>query len=118
MSDGSVLIYFPDVERLLADTAIEVVEIKKKEDEARKDPEYAFKLWLARRVCELRGWKFRIVTAEKYLAEGHRLANSRLIRMDRFTAISAEDYIRLGDAFRRTGAEITCWSSTSARAVR
>jgi hypothetical protein len=86
MSDGRVLIYFPDVERLLADTAIEIVEIKK-EDEARRDPDYAFKLWLARRVCEVRSWKFHILTAEKYLAEGHRLANARLIRIDRFTAV-------------------------------
>jgi hypothetical protein len=102
MSDGSVIIYFPDVERLLAGGVIEIVEIKKKEDEARRDPEYAFKLWLARQVCDVRGWKFRVLTAEKYLAEGHRLANARAIRMDRWTAISAEDYIRLGEAFRCT----------------
>jgi hypothetical protein len=102
MSDGRALIYFPDVERLLADTAIELVEIKKTEDEAGRDPDYAFKIWLARQVCKVRGWQFRIFTAEKYLAEGHRLENARLIRMDRFTAISAEDYIRLGEAFRRT----------------
>lgn len=94
MSDGSVLIYFPDVERLLASTAIEIVEIKKKEDEARRDPDYSFKLWLARQICAIRGWKFRILSAEKYLAEGHRLANAQLIRMDRFTAVSAEDYNR------------------------
>ncbi|MCK1603462.1 hypothetical protein IVB02_18945 [Bradyrhizobium sp. 166] len=102
MSDGRTLMYFPDSERLLADTAIEIVEIKRTEDEHRRDPEYAFKLWLAKQVCNLRGWKFRTVSAEKYLAEGHRLANARLIRMDRFTAISAEDYIRLGEAFRHT----------------
>lgn len=102
MSDGSVLIYFPDVERLLASTAIEIVEIKKNEDEARRDPDYSFKLWLARQICAIRGWKFRILSAEKYLAEGHRLANARLIRMDRFATVSAEDYIRLGEAFGRT----------------
>ena len=101
MSDGSVLIYFPDVERILADNAIEIVEIKKKEEEATRDPDYAFKVWLACRVCEIRGWKFRIITADRYLAEGHRLANARLIRMDRFARVSAEDYIRLGEAFRR-----------------
>lgn len=114
MSDGTVLLYFPDCERLLADTAIEIVEIKKKEDEVRRDPDYAFKLWLARQVCEVRGWKFRIVTAEKYLAEGHRLANARFIRMDRFTTVSAEDYIRLGEAFRHTDGKITWGEAVAA----
>jgi hypothetical protein len=94
MSDGSVLIYFPDCERFLADTAIEIVEIKKKENELKRDPDYAFKLWLAREVCKVRGWKFRTVTAEKYLAKGHRLANARLIRIDRFTAVCARGLTR------------------------
>jgi hypothetical protein len=102
MSDGTVLIYFPDVERILADGTIEIIEFKKKEEEAKRDADYRFKLWLARQVCEVRGWTFRILSAEKYLAEGHRLANARLIRIDRFATISAEDYIRLGEAFRRT----------------
>ncbi|WP_283805888.1 hypothetical protein [Bradyrhizobium sp. ARR65] len=44
MSDGAVLIYFPDVERILADNTIEIVEIKKKENEAKRDRYYAFKL--------------------------------------------------------------------------
>lgn len=114
MSDGGVLIYFPDVERRLADTAIEIVEIKKKESEARRDPNYSFKLWLARRVCEVRGWKFRILSADKYLAEGHRLANARLIRLDRFTAVSAEDYIRLGEAFRAGDGKLTWGEAVAA----
>lgn len=113
MSDGRVLIYFPDMERSLADGTIEIVEIKRKEDETRRNPEYAFKLWLARQVCEVRGWKFRLVTAENHLAEGHRLANSKLIRIDRFAAISAEDYIRLGEAFRPTHGKLT-WGETVA----
>jgi hypothetical protein len=117
MSDGSLLVYFPDCERFLADTAIEIVEIKKKENEATSDPDYAFKVWLARRVCEIRGWKFRIVSAEKYLAEGHRLTNARLIRMDRFTTVSAEDYIRLGEAFRRTDGQ-TSWGEAVAALSR
>ncbi len=103
MSDGRTLIYFPDVERVLAGTAIEIVEVKKNEAETTRDRDYAFKLWLASQTCKIRGWKFRIVTAEKYLAEGHRLANARLIRMDRFATVSAEDYLRLGEAFRGTG---------------
>jgi hypothetical protein len=114
MSDGSVLIYFPDCERFLADNSIEIVELKKKEDEAKRDPDYAFKLWLARQVCKLRGWTFRILSAEKYLAEGHRLANARLIRIDRFVTVSAEDYIRLGEAFRRTGGTMSWGEAVAA----
>ena len=117
MSDGRTLIYFPDCERLLADAAIELVEIKKKENEAKRDPDYSFKLWLAEQTCRVRGWKFRIITAEKYLADGHRLANARLIRMDRFTAVSAEDYMRLGGAFRHTDGEMT-WGETVAALSR
>lgn len=117
MSDGTVLIYFPDCERFLADTAIELVEIKKRENEVARDADYAFKIWLAQQVCRIRGWKFRIVTAEKYLAEGHRLANARLIRMDRFTTVSAEDYIRLGEAFRHTDGQ-TSWGGAVAALSR
>jgi hypothetical protein len=117
MSDGSVLIYFPDCERFLADTTIEIVEIKKMENEVKRDSDYAFKLWLAQQVCKTRGWKFRIVTAEKYLEEGHRLANARLIRMDRFTTVSTEDYIRLGEAFWRTDGQ-TPWGKAVAALSR
>ena len=102
MSDGTTLIYFPDMERLLADATNEIVEIKRQEDEARRDLDYAHKLWLFRQVCALRGWQFRILSAEKYLSEGHRLANAQAIRMDRFAALTAEDYIRLGEAARHT----------------
>ncbi|WP_128953604.1 TnsA endonuclease N-terminal domain-containing protein [Bradyrhizobium guangzhouense] len=118
MSDGRTLVYFPDCERLLASTAIEIIEIKRSDDEHRRDPEYSFKLWLAKRVCKLRGWNFRILSAETYLAEGHRLANARLIRMDRFAAISSQDYLRLGEAFRLAdgtmpwGAVVTTLSRT------
>ncbi|WLA64920.1 TnsA endonuclease N-terminal domain-containing protein [Bradyrhizobium diazoefficiens] len=114
MSDGSKLIYFPDVERHLADTAIEIVEIKKKENEAQRDPDYGFKLWLARQVCEVRGWKFRIFTEEKYLAEGHRLANARLIRMDRTTTVTAEDYIRVGEAFQHRNGKMSWGEAVAA----
>jgi hypothetical protein len=117
MSDGRVLIYFPDIERFLDDTAIEIVEIKKTEDEVHRDPDYAFKLWLARQVCEVRGWSFRIVTADKYLAEGHRLANARLIRIDRFATVSAEDYIRLGEAFHPADGKLT-WGEVVAALSR
>ncbi|GAB9109868.1 hypothetical protein [Bradyrhizobium diazoefficiens] len=102
MSDGRTLVYFPDCERLLASTAIEIVEIKRTAAEAKRDPDYAWKLWLAKHVCNVRGWHFRTISAEKYLAKGHRLANARMIRMDRFTTVSAEDYLRLGEAFRPT----------------
>jgi len=100
----SVLLYFPDCERFLADTAIEIVEIKKTEEELSREPDYGFKLWLARRVCEKRGWIFSTFVADKDFVKGHLLANARRIRMNRTTTVSSEDFIRLGEASRAPAA--------------
>ncbi|MHC2275348.1 hypothetical protein ACVME8_001959 [Bradyrhizobium diazoefficiens] len=117
MSDGSVLIYFPDFELVLEGNEVEIVEIKKTEAEIRRDPYYAFKLWLAKRVCAARGWKFRVLTADEYLADGHLLENAQHIRMNRTTAITAEDFIRLGEAARRCGGIMT-WADAVAALSR
>ncbi|MBR0793055.1 TnsA endonuclease N-terminal domain-containing protein [Bradyrhizobium manausense] len=118
MSDGSTLFYFPDFELVLDGDEIEIVEIKKTEAETRRDPHYAFKLWLARRVCEKRGWKFRVLTADEYLADGHLLENAQHIRMNRTAAITAEDYIRLGEASRRRCGGTMTWADAVAALSR
>jgi hypothetical protein len=117
MSDGSVLIYFPDCERFLAVSEIEIVEIKKTAKEITRDPDYAFKIWLARHVCKVRGWKFRVVTAEKDFVVGHALENARHIRMNRFAAVTSEDYLRLGEAARTSGGTMT-WADAVAALSR
>lgn len=114
MSDGSILQYLPDFELSLEGDGIEIVEIKKTQKELTRDALYGFKLWLARSVCRLRDWKFRVVVAEKQFAEGHALANAQQIRMDRFTAITAEDYLRLGEAARRCGDAMTWGDAVAA----
>ncbi|MBR1178071.1 hypothetical protein JQ617_29210 [Bradyrhizobium sp. KB893862 SZCCT0404] len=114
MSDGSILHYLPDFELSFEGGEIEIVEIKKTEKDLKRDPLYGFKLWLARSVCRLRDWKFRVVVAEKEFAEGHALANAQQIRMDRFTAVTAEDYLRLGEAAWRCGDAMTWGDAVAA----
>ena len=43
------------------------------------EPDYGFKLWLARRVCEKRGWIFSTFVADKDFVGGRLLANARRI---------------------------------------
>lgn len=117
MSDGSMLIYFPDFELVLDGNEIEIVEIKKTKAEIRRETHYAFKLWLAKRVCETRGWKFRVLTADKYLADGHLLENAQHIRMNKTTSLTAEDFIRLGEIARRSGGTMT-WADAVAALSR
>lgn len=117
LSDSSTLTYFPDFELVLEGNEIEIIEIKKTEAEVNRDPYYAFKLWLARRVCRARGWSFRVLAADDYLADGHLLENAQHIRMNRTTAITAEDFIRLGEAARRCGGIMT-WADAVAALSR
>lgn len=98
--DGDRMDYFPDIERRLGRT-VEIIEIKKTKREIAKDPRYAFKIGLARETCRKKGWMFRVVAADTDILPTQVLANARLIRLDRFTAISSEDHIRLGEAMRR-----------------
>jgi len=58
------LIYFPDVQRALADGITEIIEIKNVYD-PRSDPIYDLKLRLAAEVYQRLGWRFRIVGAHE-----------------------------------------------------
>jgi hypothetical protein len=106
LNDSSKLVYFPDFERAVDDD-VEIVEIKKTAEEARREPRYQFKLSLARKVCSARGWKFRVISAEDEIHKGSLLENARLVRMHRFTSISNEDYIRLGQAAAQRAGHLT-----------
>jgi hypothetical protein len=98
-ADGGRMDYFPDIERRLG-PKVEIIEIKKTAAEIAKDPRYANKIALARAVCRKKGWTFRIVSADTDILPTMALSNARLIRLDRFTSIDAQDHIRLGDAMR------------------
>ncbi|UGX94814.1 hypothetical protein G6321_00006350 [Bradyrhizobium barranii subsp. barranii] len=96
LSDGSMLTYIPDLERITED--VEIVEVKRTAGEATRDPGYGFKLHLAKTVCALRGWKFRIVSAEDEIRQEPLLSNVRRIRYHRLTQLQSLDYLRLGEA--------------------
>jgi hypothetical protein len=114
MSDGSELIYFPDVERFVDNGDIEIVEIKKTEKEISRDPDYSFKLWLVHHVCALRDWKFRTFIADDDFRNSHLLANAQHIRMNRTATVGSEDFIRLGEAFQRANRKMTWADAVSA----
>jgi hypothetical protein len=116
LSDASKLVYFPDIERAV-DNDIEICEIKKTAEEAKRTPFYSFKIGLARKVCAIKGWKFRIVSAEDEIHPGPLMDNVRLVRMNRFTMVTAEDYIRLGDAARQSAGRLT-WGEAVATLSR
>jgi len=112
LSNASKLVYFPDLERVTEDD-VEIVEVKKTLDEAKREPEYAFKLHLARRVCALRGWKFRVVSAEDEIRQEPLLDNVRLVRMHRFTRLQSLDYLQLDQAASQNAGRLT-WGEAAA----
>lgn len=105
---GEIITYFPDLERILDDPPeVEVIEVKKTIKEASRDPDYAAKLFLARKACQAKGWKFRIIAADTYIRPGHLLDNARLIRLDRLTRLVTEDHLRMGEAMEKSRGTLT-----------
>jgi hypothetical protein len=115
--DGSVVMYFPDLERTL-DDAIEIIEIKKTQAEISRDPDYAWKITLARKACQARGWKFRVVTADKHILPGFLLENARLVRLDRYTRVTSEDHLRLDQAMEKSHGRLTYGEAVAALSRR
>jgi hypothetical protein len=101
------MIYFPDLEREIDDGTIEVIEVKKSMDEVIKDPNYAFKISLAKKACRARGYKFRVVTAEDYIDCGPRLKNAIAIKCDRFTKLRTVDITRFLEAIEQAGGKLS-----------
>lgn len=97
LSDGRTLFYFPDLERI-TDHDVEIIEVKRTAREATRDRDYSFKLHLAKSVCALRGWKFRVVSAEDEIRQEPLLGNARRIRMHRLTQLQSLDHLRLAEA--------------------
>jgi hypothetical protein len=61
------LIYFPDLQRNLADGRIEILETKAENDPRLKDEHYKFKLDVVQLLYEREGWSFRILTEKEIL---------------------------------------------------
>jgi TnsA endonuclease N terminal len=115
--DGSVIVYFPDIERTM-DTGIEIVEIKKTQAEISRDPDYARKIALARKACQARGWKFRVVTADRHILPGYLLENARLVRLDRYTRVASEDHLRLDEAMAKSHGRLSYGEAVAALSRR
>jgi hypothetical protein len=116
--DGSVLVYFPDQERWLDDAIIEIIEIKKTQAEISRDPDYAYKISLARKTCQAQGWKFRVVTADQHIMPGYLLENARLVRLDRYTRVTSEDHLRLDEAMEKSHGRLSYGEAVAALSRR
>ncbi|WFT94407.1 hypothetical protein QA633_40165 [Bradyrhizobium barranii] len=112
LTDGSTLTYIPDLERI-TENDVEINEVKRTAGEATRDPDYRFKLYLAKMVCALRGWKFRVVSAEDEIRQEPLLSNARRVRYHRLTQLQSLDYLRLGEAAAQKSGLLT-WGETVA----
>lgn len=80
--DGVRRIYIPDCARMLDDGAIEIVELKG-DDRQLRDPDYRSKLEGAEALCDLLGWRFKIITRDRLLADPVLRANVLMVEQDR-----------------------------------
>ena len=96
------LLYFPDMERRIDNGAVEIIEVKKAIEEIGKDPQYAFKIRVARKVCAALGYTFRVLTRENYIG-GQRLENALSIKRDRNAALTTTDLLKFEDAMAAAG---------------
>lgn len=98
--DGRLRRYIPDCVRLLADGAVEVVEVKA-DQRYLKDPDYSAKLDQVRAICQLLGWRFTTILADQIHLPKTRRENIRLIQQDRLTAFDERHVYRARDALER-----------------
>jgi hypothetical protein len=95
--------YFPDLMRRMADGTIEIIEVKKSQDEIDTDPDYAFKIAKAASVYEAIGWTFRIVAADDEVDIDPLLPNAQSIFADKFAYIGTRERIAMEEAFEARG---------------
>lgn len=100
------IMYFPDIEREFDSGVIEIVEVKRTKDEIDRDPFYAFKIAMAKKVFRTAQYRFRIMTAEDHIGIEPRLGNAKTIKLDRFTKLATVDVIRLQEAIERAGGSL------------
>jgi len=110
--------YFPDIERSLDGGVIEVIEVKKTEEEVDRDPYYAFKIEKAKEAFRAAEIRFRILTAEDHIGVEPRLGNAKTIMLDRFTGLETVDTIRLGEALGRARGTIAYGKAIEALSSR
>ena len=93
------LIYFPDVRIEYADGSVEIVEIKRTEEELQDDPDYAEKLAGAASVYAALGWTFRVVIAEEEIDVDPLYSNAKRICADRHSLILRPAALAIEEVF-------------------
>ena len=99
---GGSAVYYPDIRRDLADGAVEIVEIKKRDGDARRTRDYALKLELARLVYEGLGWTYRILV-ESDLKFRRELWTAQSIQRNRTARVTRKERLRLAEALAGDG---------------
>lgn len=66
LPDGDSAVYYPDIRRDLVDGSVQIIEIKKHENDVRRSADYALKLELARLAYEGLGWTFDIFVEDDF----------------------------------------------------
>ncbi|MEL6060205.1 MULTISPECIES: TnsA endonuclease N-terminal domain-containing protein [unclassified Methylobacterium] len=102
---GKSAVYYPDVRRDLADGGVEIVEIKKREEDARRTPDYALKLELARLVYEGLGWTY-LILSEADLKDRRELRTAEAIQRNRTARVTGQERHRLAEAVYRAGGSL------------
>lgn len=99
------LLYYPDIRRDMADGRVEIREIKSQASRGRlRDPDYEFKLDLAREVYARLGWDFAILhQAEDIERPRQRFATAREIQRRRRVRVDTRDRFALVEAIEREG---------------
>lgn len=105
--DADPLVFYPDVQRDLADGTIEIVEVKKTFDDKDRgnDPSYLLKLELARQVYAGLGWGFRVVTGIE-MRRGLRLRNAKAVQRSRFARFDAAESVAMLQAIAAAGGHL------------
>jgi hypothetical protein len=102
LTGGNSAVYYPDIRRDLADGAVEIVEIKKHEQDVRRSSDYELKLELARLVYEGLGWTYRILV-ESDLKDRREFHTAQAIQRNRTVRVTGRERHRLADALDRAG---------------
>lgn len=105
LSGGKSAVYYPDVRRDLSNGAVEIVEIKKNEQDVRWTPDYALKLELARLVYEGLGWRY-VILLESDLKRRRELQTAEAIQRNRTARISGAEWLVLAEALAASGGEL------------
>lgn len=91
---GKPQVYFPDHIRSLRDGTIELIEVKRSEEDL-ADPEYRAKLAGVAEISRRIGWTFRILYQDDISGSEHRIDNVHAIYTQRFMRLSRSEQLAI-----------------------